>query len=303
MRTTTGTRVRSRTGPRARARPRAAIPNAAPVLRPMSATTGMEVAGVDLRQPLPEETTRAIRRALCEWGVVTFRDQAIAPAQHLAFARRFGEVPPSEFLVTAPGFPQIGEIRKEPDQTRNVGGNWHSDHSFDPVPPLGAVLYARELPARGGDTLFANMAAAYDSLSDGLRETLSSLRAVHAKRNAFHADDRPERRPSAAQRARFDEEYAGRECVHPVITTHPETGRRVLFVNPTYTVRFEGWTGRESAPLLQYLHAHATRPENTCRFQWREGSIAFWDNRTALHYALNDYHGARRLMHRAVVAG
>ncbi len=275
--------------------------NTAVALRPLSAHTGMEVVGIDLCEPVSEAAYRDMRHALCDTGVICFRGQELTCAQHLAFARLFGDVPPAEFLKTPDGFPEIGIIGKEPGQTRNVGGNWHSDHSFDGHAPLGAVLYAQELPERGGDTMFANMGSAFDSLSDGLKETLRGLRAVHGKAQSWHADTRPDRAVDAAELARHDAEFKERACVHPVVRRHPETGREILFINPTYTSRFEGWTYEESRPLLDYLFRHATSPENTCRFHWEKGSIAFWDNRSALHYALNDYHGQRRIMHRATI--
>jgi taurine dioxygenase len=273
-------------------------------VRPLSAAVGAEIHGVDLRQPLEERTYRDIRNALNEHGVIFFRDQDITPAQQVAFAGRFGK--PLVDTVSSgghpEGFPEILFIAKEADQTRNIGGNWHSDHSFDEIPPLGAVLLARELPPTGGDTLFASMYSAYDTLSDGLKKTLEGLRAVHRKTRAYDALS-SEREVGDTARSEIAKRYAGLEVVHPVVPRHPETMRKVLYVNPTYTVRFEGWTEKESAPLLQYLYAHATRPENTCRFQWRDGSIAFWDNRSSWHYALNDYHGARRMMHRITIDG
>jgi taurine dioxygenase len=272
-------------------------------VRPVSPHVGAEIRGIDLRQPLPEQAYREIRHALNEHGVIFFRDQDIDHAQHLAFAERFGRIDMSSFLDYPPGFPMIGEVRKEPGETRNIGGNWHTDHSFDAVPPLGSILVARELPEFGGDTLFANMSAAYDTLSEGLKRTLQGLRAIHAKKNAFDAYTSADRQVSAAEKAQIAKQYATTEAIHPVVTRHPETGRPVLYVNPTYTVRFEGWTAQESAPLLQVLYQAATRPEFTCRFQWREGSVAFWDNRSVMHFALNDYHGARRLMHRITIEG
>ena len=275
--------------------------NTSVTLRPMSANTGMEILGIDLSAPMDERAYHEMRHALCDTGVICFRGQKLNSAQHLAFAQRFGAVPPAEFLKTPEGFPEIGIVGKEPDETRNVGGNWHSDHSFDSHAPLGAVLYAKELPRSGGDTLFANMGAAFDSLSDGLKETLRGLSAVHAKAQSWHADTRPDRAVSAAELAHHDEEFKERQCVHPAVTRHPETGREILFINPTYTSHFEGWTYDESRPLLNRLFAHATSPENSCRFHWDDGSLVFWDNRSALHYALNDYHGQRRIMHRATV--
>jgi taurine dioxygenase len=273
-------------------------------IRQVSSAVGAEILNVDLADPLQERSYQEIRNALNEHGVIFFRDQKLTPGQHLAFTERFGEVEfdDTSSCRTPDGFPMIAEVRKEPEATRNIGGNWHTDHSFDALPPLGAVLLARELPEYGGDTMFASMYAAYDALSDGLKKTLGGLRAVHAKTRAYDGLP-PERQVSADEKAQVKKDFAAREAVHPVTPRHPESGRRLLFVNPTYTVRFEGWTEKESQPLLDYLFRHAARPEFTYRFQWREGSIAFWDNRSVWHYALNDYHGSRRLMHRICVKG
>lgn len=280
----------------------ATLSNTAVGMRPLSANTGMEIEGVDLREPLSDGAYAEIRRALAETGVIVFRDQELEPGHHLAFARRFGPVPDAEFLQTVPGFPQIGLIKKEAHETRNVGGNWHSDHSFDVAPPLGSVLYAHELPPAGGDTMFANMTTAFDDLSDGLKDFLRGLRVVHSKSNAAKADSRAERQPDAALQKKFAE-LTHRATSHPCVRRHPETGREILWINQNYTERFEGWTEAESRPLLDRLIAHATRPENICRISWRPGMLAMWDNRTALHYALNDYQGMRRVMHRCVVTG
>jgi taurine dioxygenase len=273
-------------------------------IRQVSLAVGAEIHNVDLADPMPDRTYQDIRNALNEHGVIFFRDQKLTPAQHLAFTERFGEIEfdDTSSMSTPDGFPMIGEVRKEPEATRNIGGNWHTDHSFDALPPLGAVLLARELPEYGGDTLFASMYAAYDALSDGLKKTLGGLRAVHAKTRAFVGLP-PDRQVSAQEKAKVEQAFAAREAVHPVTPRHPESGRKLLFVNPTYTVRFEGWTEKESQPLLDYLFRHAARPEFTYRFQWREGSMAFWDNRSVWHYALNDYHGSRLLMHRICVKG
>ena len=272
-------------------------------IRPLSATTGAEILGVDLADPLPDSTYGEIRNALLDYGVVFFREQNLTPAQQLAFALRFGEVHSPRAMHTGflPGLP-ITELRKEPGETRNIGGNWHTDNSFVPAPPLGSILLARELPACGGDTLFASMATAYDSLSDGLKQTLSGIRAVHAKWHCYEADQ-PDRQLSPERKAELRREIGDLEAVHPVVIRHPESGRKCLYVNPTYTVRFDGWTVEESRPLLDHLYHHAVRPENTCRFRWRDGSMAFWDNRSTWHYALNDYHGSRRLLHRITVKG
>ena len=276
--------------------------NSVIAMRPMSANTGMEILDLDLTKPLGDAATREIRLALNDWGVVTFRNQHLEPRHQVDFAKRFGDVQVTDFIEQLPGFPEIGLIKKDVEQTRNVGGQWHSDHSFDPVPPLGSVLYAGELPERGGDTMFANMAAAYEALSDGLKKTLEGLRVVHSKRNAAFSDSRAERQADAALMAQFDAN-AHRECVHPMVARHPDTGRKVLFINANYTSHIDGWTRAESRALLDYLLAEAYRPENVCRFTWYPGSLAMWDNRTANHYALNDYHGSRRVMHRVVLKG
>ena len=195
----------------------------------------------------------------------------------------------------------IAEVRKEPEQQRNIGNGWHTDHSYDEAPALGSMLYAREVPKTGGDTLFASMYAAYDALSDGLRSTLEGLKALHSSRHVF-GPAAAARRGDLEGRIR-NAEHATQDAVHPVVIRHPDTGRKALYVNPGFTVRFEGWTEEDSRPLLDYLYRHAVRPEFTCRFQWREGSLAFWDNRSTWHFAVNDYHGERRLLHRITIAG
>jgi taurine dioxygenase len=273
-------------------------------IRPMSATTGALISGVDLREPLDDLTYREIRNALNEHCVIFFRDQDLTPEQQLAFAERFGPIHYSLFSQsTSETYPYILEVRKEADQTRNIGGNWHTDHPFQDKPPLGSILLAKELPPFGGDTLFASMYHAYDTLSDGMRKTLSGMSAVHSKLQAFKGDKKAERQVSPERMAALEVELKDAVAIHPVTPTHPESGRKVLFVNETYTVRFDGWTVEESRPLLDYLFKHASKPENTCRFRWEERSIAFWDNRSAIHYALNDYHGHRRLLHRITVEG
>ena len=198
----------------------------------------------------------------------------------------------------------IAEVRKEPDQTENIGGGWHTDHSYDLDPVMGSILLARETPPTGGDTLFANMYSAHETLSDGLKRTLAGLRAVHSSRHVF-----------GAQAERFKDtdndigdrlgnaDAATQDSVHPVVIAHPISGRKVLYVNPGFTVGIDGWTKEESRGLLEMLYEHAKRPEHAYRFQWRPGSIAFWDNRATWHYAVNDYHGARRLMHRITLDG
>jgi taurine dioxygenase len=232
---------------------------------------------------------------------VFFRDQKLTPEQHVAFAQRFGEINVNRFFKAVDGYPMIAEVRKEPEQKGNIGGNWHTDHSYDQAPAMGSILYAREVPETGGDTLFASMYAAYDTLSDGLKQTLESLQAVHSSRHVFGVEAYAGR---GDLKGRYlNPEAAAQDAVHPVVVRHPGSGRKALYVNAAFTVRIAGWTDEESQPLLRYLYQHAARPEFSFRFQWREGSIAFWDNRCTWHYALNDYHGQRRLMHRITVDG
>ncbi|HEU5094920.1 MAG TPA: TauD/TfdA family dioxygenase [Reyranella sp.] len=269
-------------------------------IRPSSPAIGAEILGVDLSRPLTPEETGEIREALNEHGVIFFRDQELTPEQHIAFAERFAPINVNRFFRSAPGHPQIAEVRKEPDQTTNIGGGWHTDHSYDEAPALGSILLAREVPDHGGDTMFASMHHAYEALSDGLKRTLEGLRAVHSSRHVFGAA------------ARYAKETAGRignaeranqDATHPVVIRHPETGRKTLYVNAAFTTHFAGWTEKESRPLLDYLYAHAAQPQFHMRFQWRKGSVAFWDNRATWHFAINDYHGERRLMHRITLEG
>jgi taurine dioxygenase len=275
--------------------------NASIAVRPVSTAVGAEILGLDLADTLPDATVDAIRNALFQHGVVFFRDQKLTPEQHVAFAERFGVINVNRFFKTVDGHPTIAEVRKEPDQVGNIGGGWHTDHSYDQAPAMGSILYAREVPETGGDTLFSSMYAAYDALSDGLKQTLEGLQALHSSRHVFGVEAYAGR---GDLKGRYlNPEAATQDAVHPVVVRHPGSGRKALYVNSAFTVRFVGWTDEESRPLLQHLYQHAARPEFTYRFQWREGSLAFWDNRCTWHYALNDYHGHRRLMHRITVEG
>lgn len=270
-------------------------------VEPVSTHVGAEISGVDLAAPLADTAFAEIRHAFGDYGVVFFRDQQLTPEQHVAFAERFAPIDINRFFAAVPGYPMIAEVRKEPDQTRNIGGGWHTDHSYDEAPALGSMLYAREVPRSGGDTLFAGMYAAYDALSDGLKATLEGLRACHSSRHVFGAEAHARRGDLKGRIG--NPELATQDAVHPVVIRHPQTGRKALYVNPGFTLRFEGWSEEESRPLLSYLYQHAVRPEFTCRFRWREGSLALWDNRSTWHFAVNDYHGERRLLHRITIAG
>jgi taurine dioxygenase len=270
-------------------------------VRPTSGALGAELLGIDLANDLDDGVVADIREAFNEHGVVFFRDQELTPEQHIAFAERIGPINVNRFFKSAPGYPQIAEVRKEAAQTTNIGGGWHTDHSYDQIPALGSILLAREVPSRGGDTMFASMALAYDALSEGLKRTLKGLRAVHSSRHVF-GQKSLDAKPDRVGRL-INPELATQDAVHPMVIRHPETGRPTLYVNGTFTTHFEGWTAQESKPLLDYLCQHAARPEFQTRFRWEEGSIAFWDNRATWHYALNDYQGERRLMHRITIDG
>jgi alpha-ketoglutarate-dependent taurine dioxygenase len=266
---------------------------------PIAGALGAEVAGVDLSTDLDEATVTALRQAWLEHLVLFFRDQDLPPARFLAFARRFGEPIEYPFVKGLDDVPQIIPVLKLETERVNFGGIWHSDTAYLDVPPMASMLVAREVPAAGGDTEFANMYLAYETLSDGLRRLLDGLVAVNSSAAADVSRTREDRLKDSA-RADARKEYA---AAHPVVRVHPETGRRALYVNVAHTVRFEGMTEEESAPLLQYLYRHQVRPEFTCRFRWRPGSLALWDNRCAQHNAINDYHGHRRLLHRITLAG
>ncbi len=260
---------------------------------------GAEIGGVDLRRELPDETIAEIRRAWNAHVVIFFRDQELTNAQYLAFAERIGKPVEYPFIRGIDGFPVITPVVKLENDRINFGGIWHSDTTYLQEPPMGTFLIAREVPPQGGDTLFSNQYLAYESLSEGLKQTLSTLTGISSSAKADVSKSREDRMANSPA-ARANEVL---EAEHPVVRTHPETRRRALYINVGHTLRFKDWTVEESAPLLNYLHQHQIKPEFTCRFQWRTGSLALWDNRAALHYPLNDYHGYRRIMHRITLQG
>lgn len=269
-------------------------------VRPIAPSLGAEIFGVDLTQELDDDTFGAIRQAYADHGVIFFRDQQLDPEHHIAFAERWGKININRFFQPVADYPMIAEVRKEPEDKKNIGSHWHTDHSYDQIPAMGSVLYALETPPVGGDTIFSSMYLAYDGLSDGLKEMLEGMSAHHSSRHVFGA----RRDDEATKTGRIgNAELATQDAVHPVVITHPLSGRKALYVNPEFTLGFVGWTAEESKPLLDYLYAEATKPEYTCRFRWADGSLAFWDNRATWHCALNDYHGHRRLMHRITVEG
>ena len=268
-------------------------------IRPTSGGCGAEVEGVDL-MAVSDAEVEAILDAHAEYGVVFFRDQELTPDAQLAVAERFGPINVNRFFSRVAEQPRVAEVLKEPRHANNIGGGWHTDHSYDTLPAMGSMLYALDVPVHGGDTMFANMYTAYEALSDGLKRTLEGLSAVHSSRHVFG--------PGGYHEQRRDERYgnaeeATQDAVHPVVIRHPRSGRPALYVNRAFTLHIEGWTVEESQPLLQYLYQVGARPEHTCRFRWERGSVAFWDNRATWHYALDDYPGETRRMHRVTIDG
>ena len=268
-------------------------------VRRVAGALGAQVHGVDLAQPLDAMTIAEIRRAFIENLVIFFRGQELTLAQYMDFARTLGTPVEYPFVKGMPGFPHVIEVKKLEHEKSNFGGIWHSDTAYLDEPPMGSMLLAREVPPYGGDTLFANQYLAYETLSDAMKALLQKLKGVNTSAKADVSKTREDRIKSDGRDA-AKKDYAAE---HPVVRTHPETGRKALYINVAHTARFAGMTEEESAPLLGFLFQHQVRPEFTCRFSWQPGSIAFWDNRCAQHNPVNDYHGFRRVMHRITLAG
>jgi taurine dioxygenase len=272
---------------------------AEPTIERIAGALGAEIHGLDLARGVDDSGIAFIRQALLDHLVVFFRDQTLTPAELAAFGRRFGSLARYPFVDGLPGQPEVIEVKKLEHERVNFGGLWHSDTAYLEEPPMASMLLAVEVPPVGGDTLFANMYAAYETLSDGMKRLLDGLKAVNSSALADVTRTREDRIASNPGKAK-GEIF---EAAHPVVRTHPETGRKALYVNCAHTVRFDGMSVEESAGLLNYLYAHQTKPELTCRFRWQVGSLAFWDNRSAQHNPINDYHGYRRRMYRITLAG
>ena len=267
-------------------------------IRPLTGGLGAEIFGVDVRDSaqFPD-----IHEAFATYSVIVLRGQDIAPEDHLDFARRFGPINVNRFFKPVDGHPEIATVLKEKDQKEAVGEGWHTDHSYDQIPAMGSILHAIEMPPYGGDTLFVSMGAAYEALSEPMRRFLDGLTAVHSSRHVFGSTTSDS---EAAKSGRLgNAEAATQDARHPIVITHPLSGRRGLFVNPVFTTHIEGLTGDESAAILNMLYAHCRQPEFQARVRWQEGDVTMWDNRATWHKAINDYHGFRRLMHRITVDG
>jgi len=264
----------------------------------LSGTVGAEISGLDLRLRLSAERIAPVRRAWLEHGVVFLRDQHLTPDQFLAFAQWIGTPVDYPFVDGIAGYPKIIEVKKLEHERINFGGVWHTDTAYLERPPMATLLLAREVPPHGGDTLFSDQVAAYEALSEGMKRLLDRLRCVNSSDKADTSRTREDRIAEGGRNERRT--Y---EAEHPAVRLHPETGRRALYMNAGHTVRFAGMTEAESAPLLQFLFEHQKKEEFTCRFRWKTGSLALWDNRCVQHYPINDYHGYRRVMHRITLAG
>lgn len=269
-------------------------------VEPVSGTVGAEVRGVDLSTALDEATVREIRRAFLDHHVLFFRDQDLSPESQMRFGRYFGELDTHPFVEGMAAHPEVIEIVTEPDDRINFGGGWHTDVTFLEEPDLGSILYAVDVPSHGGDTLFADQHAAYDALSDTMKAFLDRLVAKHSAGPQYAEGGYSTRSKSMKTKSTED---ATRVVRHPLVRTHPETGRKALYVNRAFTVGIEGMRQDESAALLGFLFDHAVREPFTCRFRWSPKSVAMWDNRSVQHYALYDYRGHRRHMRRITIKG
>jgi len=272
-------------------------------VQPIAGNIGAEIHGVDIATDLADGAIKEIRQALLDHCVIFFRDQKLDVAGHKAFTRRFGEIfIHPNYLGVVPD-PEILDIVRNPGDAHIVGEEWHADTTMAAEPPMGAILYAIDTPPYGGDTMFASQYAAYDGLSDGLKHTLEGMRAIHSDRKVAGPRAGAALNNTRSTKVRDGADWTETINVHPVIRTHPETGRKLLNVNASYTIGFDGWTEEESEPLLDYLLQHGNRPEYTCRFRYRNGSVAFWDNRVCKHIALHDTGPFKRIMRRTQIAG
>jgi len=259
---------------------------------------GARIHGLDVRTAT-DGAVHMLREAVFERGVVFLDDQSLTPEQQIAFARRLAPIVVNRYFPKTERYPEIAKVEKTEAQTTNIGGGWHTDHSYDAAPAMGSVLLAIETPPSGGDTLFANMYAAYDALSDGFKAILATLKARHTSAHVFGEGGAY----AESDRSELSGHADTPEAVHPVVITHPGSGKRALYVNPGFTREIVGWSKAESRALLGFLYEHAVQPQFVHRFSWRPGTMAIWDNRCTWHHAMNDYHGHRRLMHRITLDG
>ena len=270
-------------------------------VRKLTGGCGAEVLGVDLNA-LSNSQWAEVQRAYAEFGVIFFRDQRLTPEQHIAFARRWAPIDINRFFTPVEGHPEIAEVRKEPEQKTNIGGGWHTDHSYDKAPAMGSVLLARELPEEGGDTLFANMYRAFETLSPGLQKTLEGMNAVHGSAHIFGAKGYHKNQPESGGRFK-NEHLVGDDVVHPVVIRHPLSGRKALYVG-SHASHIVGMPEEAGRALLLELLEFATREDWTYLHHWQVGDLVMYDNRAVLHrarpYAMTEH---ARVLHRTTVAG
>ena len=269
------------------------------IIEPLAGALGAEIRGIDLR----DADWTAVHKAFLDYSVLVIRDQKLEPADLMRVGSRFGEPCHYPFVTGLDGFPFIFDVVKEESETVNFGGNWHSDTTYLDQPPLATLLYALETPSHGGDTLFSNTHKAYDALSDGMKAMVDKLVGVNSASLKVTGGRRKMHSPEnvGAMKIHDTEDADGYEAEHPVVRTHPETGRKALYLSRSHTIRFRDMSEEESRPLIDFLQAHQTRPEFTCRVRWSPGTLTVWDNRCTQHSAVNDYHGQRRHMRRLTV--
>lgn len=268
------------------------------IVEPLAGALGAEIRGVALQEQAPWDE---IRSAFLKYSVLVFRDQKLELDDLMRVGARFGEPCYYPFVTGIEGYPYIFEVVKEEKETVNFGGNWHSDTAYLPQPPLATLLYALETPAHGGDTLFSSTYAAYDALSEGMRAMVDKLTGVNSASLKVTGGRRKMHSTIGSMKVQDMESADGYEAEHPVVRTHPDTGRKALYLSRSHTIRFRDMSEEESRPLVDFLQAHQTRPEFTCRVRWSPGTLTVWDNRCTQHSAVNDYHGQRRRMRRLTV--
>jgi taurine dioxygenase len=268
------------------------------IIEPLAGALGAEIRGVDLKRDAPWD---AIHEAFLKYSVLVIRDQALEPADLMTVGARWGEPCYYPFVTGIEGFPFIFEVVKEESETVNFGGNWHSDTTYLAQPPLATLLYALETPTRGGDTLFTSTQKAYDALSEGMRALVDKLVGLNSASLKVTGGRRKMHSTIGGMKVHDMEQADELEAEHPAVRTHPETGRKALYVSRSHTISFKDMAEAESRPLIDFLQAHQTRPEFTCRVRWSPGTLTVWDNRCTQHCAVNDYHGQRRRMRRLTV--
>jgi taurine dioxygenase len=269
------------------------------IVEPLAGALGAEIFGIDLKKADGEWKT--VSDAFLKYSVLVFRDQKLELDDLMRVGARFGEPCYYPFVTGIEGYPYIFEVVKEEKETVNFGGNWHSDTAYLPQPPLATLLHALETPAHGGDTLFSSTYAAYDALSEGMRAMVDKLTGVNSASLKVTGGRRKMHSTIGSMKVQDMESADGYEAEHPVVRTHPDTGRKALYLSRSHTIRFRDMSEEESRPLVDFLQAHQTRPEFTCRVRWSPWTLTVWDNRCTQHSAVNDYHGQRRRMRRLTV--